>query len=48
MTFEDVGAAIEQRPAAGLARRLYPSYPGHVRPSFPPEWLEPLRQRATI
>ena len=45
-TFEDVRAAIDDRPAAELARRLYPWYPGHVRPSFPPEWLAPLRQRA--
>jgi glutathione S-transferase len=45
-TFEDVRAAIDDRPAAELARRLYPWYPGHVRPSFPPEWLTPLRQRA--
>jgi glutathione S-transferase len=45
-TFEDVRAAIEERPAAGLARRLYPWYPGHVSPVFPPEWVEPLRQKA--
>lgn len=47
LTFEDVRAAIENRPAAGLARRLYPWFAGRVQPSFPPEWLEPLRQRAT-
>jgi glutathione S-transferase len=47
-TFEDVRAAIDYRPAAELARRLYPWYPGHIRPSFPPEWLAPLRQRTTI
>jgi glutathione S-transferase len=46
MAFEDVGAAIADRPAAALARRLYPWYPGHVRPSFPPEWLAPLRVAA--
>jgi glutathione S-transferase len=46
MAFEDVRAAIEGRPVAELAQRLYPRYPGHVRPSFPPEWLEPLRQTA--
>jgi glutathione S-transferase len=46
--FEDVRAAIGDRPAAGLAERLYPWYPGHVRPSFPPEWLTPLRQPTTI
>ena len=43
MTFEDVRAAIESRPAADLARRLYPWYPGHVSASFPAEWLQPLR-----
>jgi len=35
LCFEDVAAAIGQRPAAGLARRLYPWYPGRVSPSFP-------------
>ena len=45
MTFDDVRERIEMRPAADLARRLYPWYPGRVRPSFPPEWLEPLRQK---
>ncbi|MGH2978014.1 MAG: glutathione S-transferase family protein [Solirubrobacterales bacterium] len=45
-TFEDVRAAIEDRPAAALARRLYSWYAGRVSPSFPPEWLEPLRQKA--
>jgi glutathione S-transferase len=42
-TFEDVRASIDDRPAAGLARRLYPWYPGRVGASFPPEWLQPLR-----
>ena len=42
-TFEDVRGVIEDRPAAALARRLYPWYPGRVGPSFPREWLEPLR-----
>lgn len=46
MSFEDIRERIEQRPAADLARRLYPWYPGRVGPSFPPEWLEPLRQTA--
>jgi glutathione S-transferase len=48
MTFEDVRDAIDDRPAAGLARRLYPWYPGHVRASFPPAWLEPLRTPASV
>jgi glutathione S-transferase len=47
-TFEDVREAIDDRPAAGLARRLYPWYPGQVRASFPPEWLEPLRSTAAV
>ena len=47
-TFEDVREAIDDRPAAGLARRLYPWYPGHVHASFPPEWLAPLRTPATV
>lgn len=46
MSFEDIRERIELRPAAGLVRRLFAWYPGHVRPSFPPEWLEPLRQPA--
>ena len=46
MSFEDVRERIELRPAADLVRRLFAWYPGHVRPSFPPEWLEPLRQPA--
>jgi glutathione S-transferase len=45
-TFEDVRAAIDSRPAAELARRLFPWYPGRVGASFPPEWLEPLRAQA--
>ena len=46
LCFEDVAAAIGQRPAAGLARRLYPWYPGRVSPSYPSEWLQPLRPAA--
>lgn len=46
MCFEDVAAALGQRPAAGLAQRLYPWYPGRVSPSYPSEWLEPLRAAA--
>ena len=46
MCFEDVRERIASRPAAKLARRLYPWYPGRVGASFPPEWLEPLRPAA--
>jgi glutathione S-transferase len=44
MAFDDIRERIELRRAADLARRLYPWYPGRVHASFPPEWLEPLRQ----
>jgi glutathione S-transferase len=47
LTFEDVRARIEARPAADLARRLYPWYPGRVSASFPPDWLTPLQASAT-
>ena len=47
-TFEDVRDAIDDRPGAELARRLYPWYPGHVHASFPPEWLAPLRTPASV
>jgi glutathione S-transferase len=47
-TFEDIREAIDDRPGAGLARRLYPWYPGHVRASFPSEWLAPLRTPAAV
>jgi glutathione S-transferase len=43
-TFEDVRAAIADRPVSGLAERLYPWYPGRVQGVFPPEWLAPLRR----
>ena len=46
MAFDDVRERIEPRPAANLVRRLFAWYPGRVQPSFPPEWLEPLRQPA--
>jgi glutathione S-transferase len=43
MSFEDLAPAIENRPASALATRVVPHAPGHIRPVFPPEWLEPLR-----
>ncbi len=46
LTFTDIRERIEPRPAANLGQRLYPWYPGRVQPSFPPEWLAPLRQGA--
>jgi glutathione S-transferase len=46
-TSADIRETIDQRPAAELGRRLYPWYPGEVGPTFPPEWLAPLRAEAT-
>ncbi|HET7416099.1 MAG TPA: glutathione S-transferase family protein [Solirubrobacterales bacterium] len=43
MTLDDLRPAIEKRPAAALARRLVPNYPGKMPPVLPPEWLAPLR-----
>jgi len=43
MTFDDLLPAIENRPAAGLARRVVPHYPGKAPPVLPAAWLEPLR-----
>ena len=42
MTLDDLRPAIENRPAAALARRLVPNYPGHMPPVLPAEWLDPL------
>jgi glutathione S-transferase len=43
MTFDDLRPAIESRPAAALAKRFVPDFPGHMPPVVPPAWLEPLR-----
>lgn len=43
MTMEDVREAVEGRPAAELARRICPDFPGRVPPAAPADWLEPLR-----
>ncbi len=42
LLFEDLARFIEGRPAAALARRVAPHYPGHVPPVLPHEWLAPL------
>jgi glutathione S-transferase len=42
MTLDDLRPAIENRPAAKLARRLVPNYPGKMPPVLPAEWLDPL------
>jgi glutathione S-transferase len=46
MTLDDLRPAIENRPAAELARRLVPNYPGKMPPVLPAEWLNPLRVTA--
>lgn len=46
MTLDDLRPLIEDRPAATLAKRLVPSYPGKMPPVLPPEWLAPLRVKA--
>lgn len=43
LLFEDLAPHIEQRPAAALARRVAPDYPGFVPAILPPEWLGPLK-----
>lgn len=43
MTLDDLRPLIEGRPAAELARRLVPNYPGRMPPVLPPEWLAPPR-----
>jgi glutathione S-transferase len=43
LTFQDLRALIEDRPACRLARRAVPDYRGDAPPVFPPAWLEPLR-----
>jgi glutathione S-transferase len=39
LTLDDLKPLIEPRPAAALARRIVPDYPGHTPPIFPPAWL---------
>ncbi|HTR74936.1 MAG TPA: glutathione S-transferase N-terminal domain-containing protein [Solirubrobacterales bacterium] len=39
LTLDDLKPLIEPRPAAALARRIAPDYPGHTPPIFPPAWL---------
>lgn len=43
LTMDDLRPAIENRPAAELAKRVVPNYPGHTPPILPAAWLEPLR-----
>ena len=46
MCFDDIRPFVEGRSAERLARSVAPSYPGHVRPALPAEWLAPLRSTA--
>src|SRR6185312_10825918 len=40
LTLDDLKPLIEPRPAAALAHRIVPNYPGHTPPILPPAWLE--------
>src|ERR1700749_3538592 len=43
LTLDDLKPIIEPRPAAALAHRIVPNYPGHTPPILPPAWLpEPV------
>jgi glutathione S-transferase len=46
LLFEDIAPWIEGRPAARLAHRVAPVYPGRIRAILPTAWLEPLRRAA--
>ena len=46
LLFVDLAPWIEGRPAARLAHRVAPVYPGRIGAVFPPEWLEPLQGTA--
>jgi glutathione S-transferase len=43
LTMDDLRPSIENRPAAELARRVVPDYPGKTPPILPPAWLQQLR-----
>ena len=42
LRFEDLAPFVEQRPAARLAQRVAPEFPGQVPAVLPPAWLAPL------
>lgn len=46
VTMADVEPLIAGRPAAELARRLVPDFPGHAPRVLPAAWLEPLSARS--
>ncbi len=39
LCFDELRPLIDGRPAASLAERLVPSFPGHVPRVIPPAWL---------
>lgn len=47
LTFADLRPTIEGRPAAALAKRVVPNYPGDSAPVLPPAWLQQLRDPST-
>ncbi len=40
---DDLTPFVEGRPAAALARRVFPDYGGHLGPVVPAEWMDELR-----
>ncbi|HSC21474.1 MAG TPA: glutathione S-transferase N-terminal domain-containing protein [Solirubrobacterales bacterium] len=42
LTLDDLRPLIENRPAAALAKRFVPNYPGRMPAVLPAEWLDPL------
>jgi glutathione S-transferase len=46
MSIDDVRPLIEGRPAAGIAERIAPDFPGRTPAILPAEWLAPLRAAA--
>jgi glutathione S-transferase len=45
LRFEDLAPFIEGRPAARLAQRVAPDFPGQIPAVLPSAWLSPLRAR---
>jgi glutathione S-transferase len=46
MLSDDLTPFVEWRPAAALARRVFPNYVGHLGPVVPTEWMDELRAAA--
>jgi glutathione S-transferase len=43
LAYDDIRPLVEGRPAAELAMRVLPRYPGPIPPFLPPEWLAATR-----